>query len=133
METYPGDVSVLVNKISSLRKQEKFSEALTLCDDILHKNPNYNVALYHKERILLSMGRYAESILCCNDILSDYPQNIDVLFDKSCNLAMLSKNDESISLLEQIITQDIKYKTKAKNSKFFQKLSDETRFQQLFS
>ena len=52
LEIYPGDLSVLVNKISSLRKQGKFSEALGICDDILLENPKYNIALYHKERIL---------------------------------------------------------------------------------
>ena len=79
------------------------------------------------------MQMYDESIACCNEILKDYPNNADVLFDKSCNLIMLSKNDEAISLLEELLTHGSKYKTKAKNSIFFQKLSSETRFQKLIS
>jgi tetratricopeptide (TPR) repeat protein len=115
---------VLVNRVSSLRKKGDLIEALSNCDIILESNPNYNIALYHKERILLSMKKFEESIVCCNKILKDYPKNGDVLFDKSCSLIMLSKLDEALDNLENSITQGIQYKIKAKKSKFFEKLND---------
>ena len=129
----PDDLSVLVNKISSFRKQGKYVEALSLCDKILNENPKYNIGLYHKERILFSMKKFTESILCCDSILKDYPDNGDVLFDKSCNLLMLSQNDRALDLLEHAISQGIQYKIKAKKSKLFEKLSDNSRFQKLIS
>ena len=64
LENYPDDLSVLVNKISCFRKQGNLSEGLSICDKILASNPKYNIALYHKERILFSMNRYDESISC---------------------------------------------------------------------
>ncbi len=133
LQLYPNDLSVLVNKISTIRKQGNFVEALSLCDKILKNNPKYNIVLYHKERILFSMEKFDESILCCNSILKDYPDNSDVLFDKSCNLAMLSNFDEALNLLEHAISQGIQYKVKAKKSKSFEKLSDHSRFQKLVS
>ncbi len=77
------------------------------------------------------MKKFEESIVCCNKILKDYPKNGDVLFDKSCNLLMLSKLDEALDNLEISISQGIQYKIKAKNSKFFEKLNDNQRFQSL--
>ena len=126
-----NDLPVLVNKISSLRKKGNLIEALSNCDSILESNPNYNIALYHKERILLSMKKFEESIVCCNKILKDYPNNADVQFDKSCNLVMLSRIDEALDNLENSISQGIQYKIKAKKSKFFEKLHDNQRFQNL--
>ncbi len=70
-------------------------------------------------------------MVCCNKILKDYPNNGDVLFDKSCNLVMLSRLDEALDNLENSISQGIQYKTKAKKSKFFEKLFDNQRFQNL--
>jgi len=63
--------------------------------------------------------------------LSEYPNNGDVLFDKSCNLVMLSNIDEALNLLEHAISQGPQYKAKAKKSKVFKKLSNNSRFQKL--
>ena len=131
LKVCPDDLSVLVNKISSLRKQGHFTESLLICDEILKDNPKYNIALYHKERILFSMKKFDDSILCCNSILNDYPNNGDVLFDKSCNLVMLSNIDEALNFLENAISQGSQYKAKAKKSKLFEKLSNNSRFQKL--
>ena len=79
------------------------------------------------------MNRYDESISCCDIILNDYPENGDVLFDKSCSLAMLSKVDDSLLLLEKSISQGKQYKIKAKKSKSFEKLFDNSKFQKLIS
>jgi tetratricopeptide (TPR) repeat protein len=131
LQSSPGDLSLLVNKISSFRKQEKFVDALSICNDILGNNSKYKIALYHKERILFSIGSFDESIKCCNQILDDYPDNGDVLFDKSCSFVMLSKNKEALDLLERAISQGIKYKIKAKKSKIFEKLLDDPKFKKL--
>ncbi|MGI9568070.1 MAG: tetratricopeptide repeat protein [Nitrosopumilus sp.] len=48
LQIYPDDLSVLT-KISSLRKQGNYTEALSICNRILQKYPRYNVVLYHKE------------------------------------------------------------------------------------
>jgi tetratricopeptide (TPR) repeat protein len=133
LEICPHDLSVLINKISSFRKQGNFIEALSICDNILKNNPNCNVVLYHKERILFSMKKFNESISCCNCILKDYPNNGDVLFDKASNFAMLSNFDNALDLLEHAIFQGIQYKVKAKKSKSFENLSNNTRFQNLIS
>ena len=53
-----GDLSVLVNKISSLRKKGEFIEALNYCNTLLENNSKYNIVLYHKERILFSMEQF---------------------------------------------------------------------------
>ena len=129
----PDDLSVLINKISSFRKQGNLVEALMICDNILKKNKNYNIVLYHKERILFSMEKFDESISCCNSILEDYPDNGDVLFDKASNFAMLSNYDIALDLLEHAIFQGIQYKVKAKKSKSFEKLSSNIRFQNLIN
>ncbi|EPA06480.1 tetratricopeptide repeat protein, partial [Candidatus Nitrosarchaeum limnium] len=129
----PQELSVLVNKISSLRKKGKFSEALKYCDNILENNPKYNIVLYHKERILFSMNQFEESLLCCDAILDDYPLNGDVLFDKSCSLAMIYKIDDALYTLEKAISQGIQYKIKAKKTKSFEKLKDNIKFQKLTS
>ena len=128
-----GDLSVLVNKISSLRKKGEFIEALNYCNNILENNSKYNIVLYHKERILLSMKQFEESILCCNKILEDYPNNGDVLFDKSCNLAMLCRTDDALDTLENAISHGIQYKIKARSTKSFEKLKDNSKFQKLIS
>jgi tetratricopeptide (TPR) repeat protein len=131
LKIFPNDLAVLINKISLLRKQGNFTKALSICNEILNTNPKYNTVLYHKERILFSMGNFDESILCCNEILDDYPDNGDVLFDKSCSFVMLSKNNEALNLLERAISHGIQYKIKAKKSKSFEKLLDDSRFQNL--
>ena len=133
LQIHPDDLSVLVNKISALRKKGNLDEALSLCDKILKNNPKYNIALYHKERILFSMENFDESVLCCNSILIDYPNNGDVLFDKSCSLVMLSKIDEALDLLERAISHGIQFKIKAKKSKSFEKLLDHSKFKELVS
>ncbi len=79
------------------------------------------------------MEKFSESILCCNSILKNYPNNGDVLFDKSCNLAMLSKVDEALDLLEYAIIQGTQFKIKAKKSKSFKKLSNNSKFKKLVS
>ena len=106
-------------------------EALSICDNILKNNSNYNVVLYHKERILFSMKKFNESISCCNSILEDYPNNGDVLFDKASNYVMLSDYDTALDLLEHAISKGIQYKIKAKKSKLFENLSNNVRFQNL--
>ena len=126
-------MSVLINKISSFRKLGNLIEALQICDDILKNNKNYNIALYHKERILFSLGKFDESISCCNSILEDYPDNGDVLFDKASNFAMLSNYDAALNLLEHAISQGKQYKIKAKKSKSFENFFDNVRFQNLIS
>jgi len=133
LEICPDDLSVLINKISSFRKQGNLIEALSICDDILKNNSNYNIVLYHKERILFSMNKFDESIYCCNRILEDYPDNGDVLFDKASNFAMLSNFDDALDLLEHAISQGTQYKIKAKKSKPFENLSGNVRFQNLIS
>lgn len=127
------DIPVQVNKISSLRKKGELAEALFLCNKILENNSNYNIALYHKERILLSMKKFHDSISCCDKILEDYPNNGDVLFDKACNLIMLSQTEKALDNLENSIHQGTQYKVKAKKSKFFEELSNNSRFQSLIS
>ena len=129
----PEDIPVQVNKISSLRKKGELTEALSLCDKILENNSNYNIALYHKERILLSLKNFCDSISCCDKILEDYPNNGDVLFDKACNLIMLSQIEKALDNLENSISQGAQYKVKAKKSKFFEELSNNSRFQNLIS
>ena len=131
LKIFPDDLAVLINKISLLRKQGNFTEALSICNEILNTNPKYNTVLYHKERILFSMGNFDESILCCNEILDDYPDNGDVLFDKSCSFAMVSKNNEALNLLERAVSHGMKYKVKAKKSKSFEKLLNDSRFKSL--
>ena len=79
------------------------------------------------------MKKFNESISCCNCILEDYPDNGDVLFDKACNFAMLSNFDDALNLLENVISQGIQYKIKAKKSKSFENLSNNVRFQNLIS
>ena len=133
LKIFPEDLALLVNKISLLRKQGNYVDALSICNSILIKNPKYNTVLYHKERILLSMGMFEESISCCDMILDDYPENADVLFDKSCSLAMLFQNDESFNFLERAISHGMKYKSKAKKSKSFEKLLSEPKFQNLLT
>jgi tetratricopeptide (TPR) repeat protein len=133
LEICPTDLSVLINKISSFRKQGNLIEALSICDNILKNNSNYNIVLYHKERILFSMKKFNESISCCNSILKDYPDNGDVLFDKASNYVMLSDYDSALDLLEHAISQGIQYKIKAKKSKSFENLSNNVRFQNLIS
>ena len=115
----------------SFRKQGNLIEALSICDDILKNNLNYNIVLYHKERILFSMKKFDESISCCNSILDDYPDNGDVLFDKASNYVMLSNYDAALDLLEHAISTGIQYKIKAKKSKLFENLSNNVRFQNL--
>ena len=44
---------------------------------------------------------------------------------------MLSKIDDALDLLERAIIQGLQYKIKAKKSKSFEKLSDNTRFKNL--
>ena len=44
---------------------------------------------------------------------------------------MLSKYDEALDLLEHAISQGIQYKIKAKKSKIFEKLLDNSRFKKL--
>jgi hypothetical protein len=46
---------------------------------------------------------------------------------------MISKNDEALDLLDHAISQGIQFKVKAKKSKSFEKLSDNSRFQKLVS
>jgi tetratricopeptide (TPR) repeat protein len=133
LEICPTDLSVLINKISSFRKQGNLIEALSICDNILKNNSNYNIVLYHKERILFSMKKFNESISCCNSILKDYPDNGDVLFDKASSYVMLSDYDTALDLLEHAISQGIQYKIKAKKSKSFENLSNNIRFQNLIS
>ena len=133
LEISPDDLSVLVNVISSYRKQGDLTEALSLCDKILKNNPNYNVVLYHKERILFSLKKFNESIICCDEILKDYPNNGDVLFDKASSLSMLSNFDDALKVLEHSICQDIKYKIKAKHSTSFENLFENPRFAHLIS
>jgi len=116
-----------------LRKKGEFKDALTYCNNILNNNSKYNIALYHKERILFSMEKFEESILFCNKILEDYPNNSDVLFDKSCNLAMLDRFDDAIDILENVILHGNQYKIKAKKTKSFEKLINNPRFQKLIS
>jgi tetratricopeptide (TPR) repeat protein len=116
-----------------MRKKGIFAEALNYCNVILENNPNYNIVLYHKERILFSMNNFEESIICCDAILKDYPKNGDVLFDKSCNLAMLSRINDALVTLENAISQGIQYKIKAKKSKSFEKFIDNLKFQKLIS
>jgi len=65
--------------------------------------------------------------------LKDHPDNGDVLFDKSCNLAMLSKVDDAVNLLERAIIQGTQFKVKAKKSKSFKKLLDDSKFKKLVS
>ena len=79
------------------------------------------------------MKKFDESILCCDIILKDYPNNGDVLFDKSCNLVMLLKIDDALVLLERAIIQGIQYKVKAKKSKSFEKIFDNSKFKKLVS
>jgi tetratricopeptide (TPR) repeat protein len=67
---------------------------ITYCNKILENNPNYNIVLYHKERILFYMKKFDESIICCDRILEKYPNNGDVIYDKSYNLVILSQINE---------------------------------------
>ena len=79
------------------------------------------------------MEKFQDSILCCNKILEDYPNNGDVLFDKACNLIMLSQIEEALDNLKNSISQGNQYKIKAKKSKFFENLTNDPRYQSLFS
>jgi len=47
------------------------------------------------------------------------------------NLVMLSNIDDALNLLENAISQGSQYKAKAKKSRLFEKLSNNSRFQKL--
>ncbi len=124
-------INSILDEGNRLFLQGKLKDAITYYNKILNDNPKYNIALYHKERVLFSLEKFEDSILCCNSMLKDYPDNGDVLFNKSCNFVMLSEINEALDILEHAISQGIQYKIKAKKSKSFEKLSDNTRFQKL--
>ena len=95
--------------------------------------PNYNIVLYHKERILFSLKNFDDSILCCNRILDDYPDNADVLYDKSCSLAMRGELEQSLEILSLAISNNSKFKNKAKSSTCFEILKNNHLFEKLIS
>ncbi len=79
------------------------------------------------------MQNFAESITCCDSILVNYPDNGDILFDKSCSLVMMSNFEDRLEQLKHVISQNVKFKIKAKKSKSFEKLSNNKYFQKFVS
>ena len=129
--TYPKqEKTLIINKISALRKMNMLDEALDNCNNIL-KNSDELIVKYHKLRILFSLKKYQESLQICDEILYLYPNNPDVLFDKALNLALLGKNEDSIKSLNSAIAISKKFKIKAKNNKSFQALQKEPNFLKL--
>ena len=51
---------------------------MDLCNEILEKNPDEMIVLYHKLRLLKKLSRFTESNEVCNKILKKYPSNEDV-------------------------------------------------------
>ena len=67
-----------INKISLFRKTGKVEDALKLCNEILKKNPDKLIVLYHKLRLLKKLNKINESNEICKKILEVYPSNFEV-------------------------------------------------------
>ena len=124
-------MTLLINKISTLRKMNSLDSALNICNSILIKTPHDLIVMYHKLRILQMLERYNESLEICDEILSLYPNNGDVLYDKASNLALLDKTERCLEALSLSTQISKKFKIKARNDKRFQTLQKKSAFRKL--
>ncbi|CAG9322123.1 unnamed protein product [Blepharisma stoltei] len=67
--------SHLLQQSAKLLNDKNFTQALELCNLIIHSNPNCSEAFYHKGIALSWMKKYQESIQCCHTAVSLNPKS----------------------------------------------------------
>ncbi|KAL4502177.1 hypothetical protein ABPG72_000412 [Tetrahymena utriculariae] len=114
--------SYLINEGMKLLMDNKFTESLSISDEVIQKNPNNLAAHYIKAVALLSLKKHAKSLQMldkCEEILAqknDLHQALQIIQLQSQSLVQQEYNQE---LLEQSLVLSKHFQNQLQESKIF--------------
>ena len=98
--------SPALQKVMTLYRQGKLSEAEVMCEQLLKTQPDSFDILHILGVIKTQQGRYEESLELINAVLQANPISIEALLNKGIALANLKRYDEAINCYEQALGID---------------------------
>jgi tetratricopeptide (TPR) repeat protein len=93
----------LQKKAEKLQEEEKFQEAINVCDQILYKDPNNFDAIYLKAICLRKSDRQVESLPWFDKALSLNQYTVGVYHEKMFALVDLNRYQEAEAVIDQAL------------------------------
>jgi tetratricopeptide (TPR) repeat protein len=86
-----------------IKKNNRYERIVTICDDLLQKDPN-NIDLLIKKSMALGLNNeYELAINCCNKILNQNPFNFKSLKNKAYFLTCINQNEAALECYNEAI------------------------------
>ena len=122
------ELGLIINNSAFLMKQGRFNDAVSLCDEGLKKDPTNALILTQKGTAYLKLSKFDEAIICFDLAIKSSPKYADAYYNKATVKASQDDISETLSLLEQSIKLDSRFRKTAKSDEDFILLRDNPMF-----
>ncbi|MDE1769031.1 MAG: tetratricopeptide repeat protein [Thaumarchaeota archaeon] len=123
-----GELGLALNNSAFLMKEGRFNDALSICDECLKKDPNNALMLTQKGTAHFRLGKFDDAIRCFDLAIKSSPKFADAYYNKATVKALQDDIPEALSLLEQSIKLDSRFRKTAKRDEDFLLLRDNPLF-----
>ncbi|CAD8080832.1 unnamed protein product [Paramecium primaurelia] len=111
-----------LKEVRKLQVEQQYTQALSLLNLILEKDPNHLQALKLKAQIQIELKQQASCLVTLDQILTIQQNDLDTLKQKVTILEYLNKNEEVLKCYELIIVQDTSFELLEKKASTLIKL-----------
>lgn len=122
------ELGLTLNNSTLLMKQGRFNDALAICDEGLKIDPTNALILTQKGTAHFRLSKFEDAIRCFDLAINSSPKFADAYYNKATVKALQDDIPEALSLLEQSIKLDSRFRKTAKNDEDFLLLRDNPMF-----
>jgi len=102
----PPIVDAVYGRGSQLMEAKRWTEALTLFDEVLRSDPNNTSALYNRAVCLQNLSRWTEAVADFTEVLRRDPKNTDAFYNRGTCLQNLSRSREALADFSEVLKRD---------------------------
>jgi tetratricopeptide (TPR) repeat protein len=124
-------IALMIDDSTKLIKEGKFAKALSICEDALKIDPNDVVIIAQKGVAFSRLQNLDEAIKCFDLSLQKDPDFVHAIYNKATVKILQNDVAGALSLLEQSINLDSRFRMIAKNDEDFFYLKNNPDFMML--
>ena len=112
-------IGLMIDNSTKLIKDGKFVQALSVCEDALKIDPDDAVVITQKGVAFCRLQKLDEAINCFDLALQQDPKLAHAIYNKATVMMLQNNIADALSLLEQSMNFDSRFRMVAKNDEDF--------------
>ena len=124
-------IGLMIDDSTWLIKEGKFAKALLICEDALKIDPDDVVVIAQKGVAYCRLQKLDEAVNCFDLALQKDPEFVHAIYNKATVMMLQNDVADALSLLEQSINIDSRFRMIAKNDEDFFYLKNNPEFMML--